>query len=177
MGIIQIAMIGIGAVALALMVKQQKSEYALYLSLSAVVLILVFSMNRLQVCLIILLPESELHILGYFFHYIIRHNTEDLVGRRIQRKLISILLQCSLDLLCSFHCRFADPQVQSVRKQLTKLDPGDSSFGKQCSMLLDDCKEMRNPSFLRYNHRFSKQCSAFGSSNVKRITKFSQISE
>ena len=46
MGIIQIAMIGIGAVALALMVKQQKSEY---LSLSAVVLILVFSMNRLQV--------------------------------------------------------------------------------------------------------------------------------
>ena len=38
MGIIQIAMIGIGAVALALMVKQQKSEYALYLSLSAVVL-------------------------------------------------------------------------------------------------------------------------------------------
>ena len=43
MGIIQIAMIGIGAVALALMVKQQKSEYALYLSLSAVVL------NRLQV--------------------------------------------------------------------------------------------------------------------------------
>ena len=42
MGIIQIAMIGIGAVALALMVKQQKSEYALYLSL-------VFSMNRLQV--------------------------------------------------------------------------------------------------------------------------------
>ena len=32
MGIIQIAMIGIGAVALALMVKQQKSEYALYLS-------------------------------------------------------------------------------------------------------------------------------------------------
>ena len=48
MGIIQIAMIGIGAVALALMVKQQKSEYALYLSLS-VVLILVFSMNRLQV--------------------------------------------------------------------------------------------------------------------------------
>ena len=49
MGIIQIAMIGIGAVALALIVKQQKSEYALYLSLSAVVLILVFSMNRLQV--------------------------------------------------------------------------------------------------------------------------------
>lgn len=49
MGIIQIAMIGIGAVALALMVKRQKSEYALYLSLSAVVLILVFSMNRLQV--------------------------------------------------------------------------------------------------------------------------------
>ena len=49
MGIIQIAMIGIGSVALALMVKQQKSEYALYLSLSAVVLILVFSTNRLQV--------------------------------------------------------------------------------------------------------------------------------
>ena len=128
-------------------------------------------------CLIILLPESELHILGYFFHYIIGHNTENLISGRIQRKLISIFLQCSLDLLCSFHCRFADPQVQSVRKQLTKLDPGDSSFGKQCSMLLDDRKEMRNPSFLRYNHRFSKQCSAFGSSNVKRITKFSQISE
>ena len=41
----------------------------------------------------------------------------------------------------------------------------------------DDCKEMRNPSFLRYNHCFSKQCSAFSSSNVKYIAKFCQISE
>ena len=128
-------------------------------------------------CLIILLPESELHILGYFFHYIIRHNTEDLIGGSIQRKLISILLQCILDLLCSFHCRFADPQVQPVRKQLTKLDSCNPSLGKQCSMLLNDRKEMRNPSFLRYNHCFSKQCSAFGSSNVKYIAKFCQISE
>ena len=31
-------------------------------------------------CLIILLPESELHILGYFFHYLIGHNAEDLIG-------------------------------------------------------------------------------------------------
>ena len=49
MGIIQISMLGIGAVVLALLLKQQKSEYALYLSLAAVVLILIFSMNRLQV--------------------------------------------------------------------------------------------------------------------------------
>ena len=128
-------------------------------------------------CLIILLPESELHILGYFFHYIIRHNTEDLIGGSIQRKLISILLQCSLNLLCSFHCWFSDALVQPVRKQLTKLDPCDPSLGKQCSVLLDDRKKMRNPSFLRYNHCFSKQCSAFGSSNVKYIAKFCQISQ
>ena len=80
-----------------------------------------------------------------FFHYLIGHNTEYLIGGSIQRKLISILLQCILDLLCSFHCRFADPQVQPVRKQLTKLDSCDPSLGKQCSMLLDDRKEMRNP--------------------------------
>ena len=49
MGIIQISMLGIGAVVLALLLKQQKSEYALYLSLAAVILILIFSMNRLQV--------------------------------------------------------------------------------------------------------------------------------
>ncbi len=49
MGIIQISMLGIGAVVLALLLKQQKSEYALYLSLVAVILILIFSMNRLQV--------------------------------------------------------------------------------------------------------------------------------
>lgn len=48
-GIIQISMLGIGAVVLALLLKQQKSEYALYLSLTAVILILIFSMNRLQV--------------------------------------------------------------------------------------------------------------------------------
>lgn len=47
MGIIQISMLGIGAVVLALLLKQQKSEYALYLSLAAVILILIFSMNRL----------------------------------------------------------------------------------------------------------------------------------
>ena len=34
---------------LALLLKQQKSEYALYLSLSAVLLILIFSINRLQI--------------------------------------------------------------------------------------------------------------------------------
>ena len=49
MGIIQISMLGIGAVVLALLLKQQKSEYALYQSLTAVILILIFSMNRLQV--------------------------------------------------------------------------------------------------------------------------------
>lgn len=39
MGIIQISMLGIGAVVLALLLKQQKSEHALYLSLAAVILI------------------------------------------------------------------------------------------------------------------------------------------
>ena len=43
------SMLCIGAVVLALLLKQQKSEYALYLSLAAVILILMFSMNRLQV--------------------------------------------------------------------------------------------------------------------------------
>ena len=42
-------MIGIGGVFLALLLKQQKSEYALYISLAAAVLILFFSVNRLQI--------------------------------------------------------------------------------------------------------------------------------
>ena len=49
MDMIKIAMIGIGGVFLALLIKQQKSEYALYISLAAAVLILFFSVNRLQI--------------------------------------------------------------------------------------------------------------------------------
>lgn len=47
MDIIKIAMIGLAGVMLALMLRQQKSEYALYISLAAAVLILVFSAGRL----------------------------------------------------------------------------------------------------------------------------------
>lgn len=49
MDIIRIAMIGLAGVVLALMLRQQKSEYALYISLAAAVLILVFSVDRLTV--------------------------------------------------------------------------------------------------------------------------------
>ena len=47
MDIVKIAMIGLAGVMLALMLRQQKSEYALYISLAAAVLILVFSAGRL----------------------------------------------------------------------------------------------------------------------------------
>lgn len=47
MDIIKIAMIGLAGVVLALMLRQQKSEYALYISLAAAILILVFSVDRL----------------------------------------------------------------------------------------------------------------------------------
>lgn len=49
MDIVKIAMIGLGGVMLALMLRQQKSEYALYISLAAAILILVFSVNRLTI--------------------------------------------------------------------------------------------------------------------------------
>ena len=49
MDIIRIAMIGIAGVVLALMLRQQKSEYALYISLAAAILILVFSVDRLGI--------------------------------------------------------------------------------------------------------------------------------
>lgn len=49
MDMIKIAMIGLGGVMLALMFRQQKSEYALYISLAAAILILVFSVNRLTI--------------------------------------------------------------------------------------------------------------------------------
>ncbi len=49
MDIIKIAMIGLAGVVLALMLRQQKSEYALYISLAAAVLILIFSADRLSV--------------------------------------------------------------------------------------------------------------------------------
>lgn len=49
MDIVKIAMIGLGGVVLALMLRQQKSEYALYISLTAAILILVFSVNRLTI--------------------------------------------------------------------------------------------------------------------------------
>lgn len=49
MDMIKIAMIGLAGVILALMVRQQKSEYALYISLATAVLILVFSVDRLAV--------------------------------------------------------------------------------------------------------------------------------
>ena len=47
MDIVKIAMIGLAGVMLALMLRQQKSEYAPYISLAAAVLILVFSAGRL----------------------------------------------------------------------------------------------------------------------------------
>ena len=47
MDIVKIAMIGLAGVMLALMLRQQKSEYALYISLAAALLILVFSAGRL----------------------------------------------------------------------------------------------------------------------------------
>lgn len=49
MDIVKIAMIGLAGVVLALMLRQQKSEYALYISLAAAVLILVFSVDRLTI--------------------------------------------------------------------------------------------------------------------------------
>lgn len=49
MDIVKIAMIGLSGVVLALMLRQQKSEYALYISLAAAILILVFSVNRLTI--------------------------------------------------------------------------------------------------------------------------------
>ncbi len=49
MDIIKIAMIGLAGVVLALMLRQQKSEYALYISLATAILILVFSVDRLAV--------------------------------------------------------------------------------------------------------------------------------
>ncbi|MCC8029768.1 MAG: stage III sporulation protein AD [Lachnospiraceae bacterium] len=44
---IQIAMIGLGGVVLALLFRQQKNEYALYISIAAAVLILILSVGKL----------------------------------------------------------------------------------------------------------------------------------
>ncbi len=44
---IRIAMIGLGGVVLALMFRQQKSEYALYISIGAALLILILSVEKL----------------------------------------------------------------------------------------------------------------------------------
>ncbi len=73
MDIIKIAMLGIGGVLLALFLKQQKSEYALYISLTAAILILVFSVNRLQIVMeTIQKIESYTHIDGSFVKIMIK---------------------------------------------------------------------------------------------------------
>jgi stage III sporulation protein AD len=48
MDIVKIAMIGISGVLLAMMLKQHKGEYALYLGLTTAILILIFSVDRLS---------------------------------------------------------------------------------------------------------------------------------
>lgn len=73
MDIIKIAMLGIGGVLLAMLLKQQKSEYALYISLTAAILILVFSVNRLQIVMeTIQKIESYTHIDGSFVKIMIK---------------------------------------------------------------------------------------------------------
>lgn len=73
MDIIKIAMLGISGVLLALLLKQQKSEYALYISLAAAVLILVFSVNRLQIVMeTIQKIESFIQIDGSFVKILIK---------------------------------------------------------------------------------------------------------
>lgn len=73
MDIIKIAMLGIGGVMLALLLKQQKSEYALYISLAAAILILVFSVNRLQIVMeTIQKIESYTQIDGSFIKIMIK---------------------------------------------------------------------------------------------------------
>lgn len=73
MDVVKIAMLGIGGVLLALLLKQQKSEYALYISLTAAVLILVFSVNRLQIVMeTIQKIESYTHIDGSFVKIMIK---------------------------------------------------------------------------------------------------------
>lgn len=73
MDIIKIAMLGIGGVLLAMFLKQQKSEYALYISLTAAILILVFSVNRLQIVMeTIQKIETYTHIDGSFVKIMIK---------------------------------------------------------------------------------------------------------
>lgn len=73
MDIIKIAMLGISGVLLALFLKQQRSEYALYISLAAAVLILIFSVNRLQIVMeTIAQIESYIQIDGSFVKILIK---------------------------------------------------------------------------------------------------------
>lgn len=73
MDIVKIAMIGIGGVLLAIFLKQQKSEYALYVSLAAAVLILLFSVNRLQIAMeAIGKIESYIRINGEFVKILVK---------------------------------------------------------------------------------------------------------
>lgn len=66
-------MLGISGVFLALLLKQQKSEYALYISLAAAILILVFSVNRLQsVMETIQKIGSYIHVDGGFVKILIK---------------------------------------------------------------------------------------------------------
>ena len=73
MDIVKIAMLGICGVLLAIFLKQQKSEYALYISLATAILILVFSVNRLQIIMeTIDKIESYIHINGEFVTILIK---------------------------------------------------------------------------------------------------------
>ncbi|MCU6760971.1 stage III sporulation protein AD [uncultured Roseburia sp.] len=49
MSVIKVAMIGVCGVLLAVFLKQQKNEYALYISMGAAVLILLLAVNRLGI--------------------------------------------------------------------------------------------------------------------------------
>ncbi len=60
---LKVAMIGLGGVMLALVFRQQKSEYALYLSMACAVMIIFFSVSRLAVVIeTFRRMEENLHI-------------------------------------------------------------------------------------------------------------------
>ena len=80
--------------------------------------------------IIVCFPEAKFHLPCQLFHDGIFHHAENLVGRRVEAKLVTILDERLPDLVCGLNCRSSDCLIQMIREQGVKLETQQPSLGK-----------------------------------------------
>lgn len=80
--------------------------------------------------IIVCFPETKFHLPCQLFHDGIFHHAENLVGRRVEAKLVAILDERLPNLVCSLDGGVPNGLIQMIREQGVKLDAQKASLCK-----------------------------------------------